>query len=489
MIVVVLVSLITTRYVLLALGVSDFGLYNVVGGLIGMLNFISAAMSTTTSRFINFEMGKGENGNPNKVFNICLVIHIIFALFLILLAETLGVWYVNNILSVEPGKEWDAMFVFQISTLIACIGMINVPYQSLLVAYEKFALSAAIDIFVTLVKLAFVLVLVSYKGNALMFYAISMCVVNVFSFLLYHFVAYRKWPEVIRHKLYKDKQYYKDIFSFNNYNILSTAAIISRSQGSNLLINYFFGTSVNGAFSVARSVQGFVEQFTSNIDQASGPQIIQSYSKNEKERSYYLAGKICRFSLLLYILVTIPLFCEMEYVLKLWLKSVPDGAVELCYCILLVCLISSTSAGIGQLINATGRVKWFKIELSFFYFLCLPVGFYLYKLGFPAYTILLLFVLSDVISRSIQLALLYKMISFDVRVFVIEAYLRPFVITLLAIIYYWFYHQVYLTSDIYHLLGIVVSFIFAIILVVAIGLKDSERKGITQIVKQRIKKI
>lgn len=488
MMIVVLVSLLTTRYVLLALGVSDFGLYNVVGGLIGMLNFISTAMSTTTSRFVNYEMGKADGGNPNKVFNICLVIHIAFAIVLILLTETLGVWYVNNILSVEPGKEGDAMFVFQMSTIIACLGLINVPYQSLLVAYEKFSLSAAIDVFVTLIKLGLVLILVSYKGDSLMFYSISMCAVTFCSFILYHIIAYRKWPEVIRHKFYRDRLYYKEILSFNNYNLLSTAAIVSRNQGSTLIINYFFGTIVNGAFSVARTVQSFVEQFTSNIAQAAGPQIIQSYSHNEKSRSFYLVGKICRFSLLLYLLLAIPLFCEMEFVLIFWLKSVPNGAVVFCKCILLVCLIAATSSGLLQLINATGHVKWFKIQSAVFYLICLPISFYLYKIGRPAHSILLLFVAADIMSRVFQLLLLRKQISFPILVFIKEAYVRPFLIVSISYLYYFLYSQVTLISGRLHFIGIVISFLFSTILILFVGLRRRERIVIMENVKSRIKK-
>lgn len=487
MIVVVLVSLITTRYVLLLLGVSDYGLYTVVGGLIGMLNFVSAAMSTTTSRFINYEMGKTVDGNPNKVFNICLVIHILFALLLILLAETLGVWYVNNVLSVEPGKERDAMLVFQMSTIIACIGMINVPYQSLLVAYEKFSLAAGIDIAVTFIKLAFVLALFVYKGNSLMFYSVSMCAVTFSSFFLYHYISYRKWPSVIRFRLYKDKKYYKEILSFNNYNLLSTVAIISRNQGSNLIINYYFGTSINGSFSIARSVQSLVDQFTSNLDQASGPQLIQSYSRKDENRSYYLTGKICRFSLLLYLVVVIPLLCEMEFLLGLWLKNIPEGAIDMCYCILLVCLISATSSGLGQLINAIGKVKWFKIELSFFYLMCLPIGFYMYKSGAPAYTILLLFVGSDVLSRIVQLLLLKHMINFDILGFVRESYLRPLFISLAALVYFYTYSHLHIDTFFEHLLGLILSLLFALLLVVFIGMNKNERVTMVNMIKSKIK--
>lgn len=475
MIIVILVSLLTTRFVLQALGVSDFGLYNVVGGVVGLLNFISTSMSSTTTRFINYEQGKPD-ANLNKVFNICLVIHIVFALILIALAETLGIWYINNYLSVEPGKEADAMFVFQISTIVACIGLINIPYQSLLISYEKFMLAAIIDIVLTIVKLLAVLFLFFIEGNALRYYAIGMCLVTACSFALYHIIACKNWPDVIKHKFYRDRQRYKEIFSFNNYNLLSIGAIISRNQGSNVIINYFFGTYVNGAFSVARHIQMFVDQFASNIDQAASPQIIQNYSKNNKERSNSLVSQICKFSLLLFLLVTIPLYAEMEFVLHLWLGEVPEGAVTFCQFILLVCLVSSTSAGLVHLINATGRVKWFKIAAALFYLLSLPLSIYFYHLGYPAYFILLFFVGADFLTRIVQLLLLKKYINFNVSTFIVSAYLRPAIIMVIAVIMVSIYKTLFIEFIIGHLVGVVVFFLVASILVFCVGLNAHERQ-------------
>lgn len=482
MLIVILVSLLTTRFTLQALGVSDFGLYNVVGGVIGLLSFISTSLSSTTARYINFEQGKTD-ANLNRVFNICLIIHIAFALILILLVETLGIWYINNYLSVEPGKESDAMFVFQISTVVACIGLINVPYQSLLISFEKFILSAVIDIVVTIVKLLVVLLLFVIDGNVLRIYAIGMCVVTACSFALYHIIAYKNWPEIIKHKIYRDRKLYKEILSFNNYNLLSTGAVISRNQGSNVVINYFFGTYVNGAFSVARNIQVFVDQFSSNIDHAASPQIIQNYSKNNKERSYALVGKICKFALLLLLLVSVPLYAEMEFVLHLWLGKVPEGAVAFCQFILLVCLVSSTSAGLVHLINATGRVKWFKISAALLYLLSLPLSMYLYHLGYPAYTILLLFVGSDILTRIVQLLLLKKYINFNVSTFIVSAYLRPAIIMAIAVIMVSVYKTLLIESIIGHLVGIGVIFLVVSIIVFSWGLNAHERKMVVSKIK------
>ena len=183
--VVTVISLVSTRFVLQALGASDFGLYNIVGSIITMLNIVSVAMCTTTRRFLNVEMGK-PNGNLNKIFNLCLAQHIVLAFILLIIAESLGLWYIHNYLNVSPDKINDAYYVFHISTIVACIGIVNVPYQSVIEAYEKFSTTAKVDIIIAIIKLLLILSLLIYEGNKLRYYAIIMCVTSLCSFLLFH---------------------------------------------------------------------------------------------------------------------------------------------------------------------------------------------------------------------------------------------------------------------------------------------------------------
>ena len=210
MIFVTFVGLFSSRFVLKALGASDYGLYNVVGGLIALFNVLGTAMSTTSRRYINVEMGKVD-GNLNRVFNICLLLHIGFATLILVIAETLGIWYVNSVLNVAEGKLGDAMFVFQVSTIVACIGLVNIPYMSLIEANERFDITALIDTATTAIRFSLIVVLLFYKGNALRFYAFLMCVMSLLSFTLYHLVCLHKWPVVIKHRLYRKSTLYKEI--------------------------------------------------------------------------------------------------------------------------------------------------------------------------------------------------------------------------------------------------------------------------------------
>ena len=202
MAVTILVGLVTSRLVLQALGASDVGIYSAVGSAVALVSVITGALSGTTTRFLNIEMGRAD-GNPNRIFNICHVIHLGGAAIILLLLETIGLWYIHAKLNVPPGKEADALFVFQVSTVVACLGIANVPFQSLFTVHEKFGTVAIVDIVNTLVKLGLVLLLFFMQGNpyALRVYAVMMSVSTWISFIAYHVMGSRRWPEIVRWKL------------------------------------------------------------------------------------------------------------------------------------------------------------------------------------------------------------------------------------------------------------------------------------------------
>lgn len=470
-----LISILTSRYVYKALGVSDYGLYNVVGGVIAMFSVIAGAMASTTIRFLNIEIGKLE-GDPNKVFNLCQVTHIVFALIVLILGESIGCYYINNYLNVPPGKESDAMFVFQVSTIVACIGVTNVPYQSVFVAKEKFFHIAVIDIINALVKLGLVVVLLYYPGNVLRLYAVIMSSTTVISFVAYHFLCFKYWPELVRWKLYRKYQDYKELLVYNNYNLLASSSLVLRSQGSNMLINFFFGTIVNGAFGIARTVQSFVEVFTVNFDTASAPQITQSVGRGDLQRASSIASRVCRMCQLLSYLIVFPLFVEMEFVLRIWLGDVTDDTVLFCRVMLLAVLVASTGGGLLRLKDALGKIKWFMLTFSFWYLLTIPVGYVLFKNGYPPVSILVLFLLSDCICRISQLILMRVIYRYDVLSFIKRAYFRPSIILILLIGYSFAYLNIInLNSSIGHLLGFTITALVCFVLIIVIGINESER--------------
>lgn len=480
------VSLVSSRLVLQTLGASDYGLYNVVGGVIAMLAFISSSQLVTTVRFLNYEMGK-PGGDVNRVFNKSLMLHTLIALLIFVLLESLGVFYILNYLNVDIGKEADAMFVFQVSTVVACISVVFVPFQSLFAAHERFVTIAVVEIVCAFVKLALVCLLFVYSGNALRFYALAMGFVTLMSFAIYYFLSHSKWPSIVKICLVREWRSYKDQLFFSNWNLLDAAAMVVRAQGAALLINLFFGTVVNAAYAIANTVLQQVNTFVGKFDIAVAPQITQNIGAGNEERSVKLASFTCRISVLLMEIIFFSLFIELEFILRLWLgDNLPAETVTLCQYTLLVALVSSTSSGLFQLINGLGKIKWFKIQKSAWYGLSILVGYVLFKWGYPPYFIVLLFVVSDILCRICQFCLLKTIYSMEVKSFIYDAYKRPAVVFLILALLVACYKTIGEHGFWGSLLGIASTLFISFILAVTIGLNDFERKTVVTAVRQRL---
>lgn len=478
-------GLLSSRFVLAALGASDFGLYNVVGATVIMFSFITSALYNTTTRFINYEQGK-SNGNVNRIFNMSLAIHVCFAVVALLILESVGVYYIHNYLNVAAGKESDAMFVFQVSTIVTCLSLISVPYNSLFIVHEDFRTIAKFDILGAIVKFALILALSYYGGNLLRFYALSMALVTALMSLAYYLIASKKWPKTTKFNLTKEKSKYKEILVFNNYSLLSAAALLFRNQGSSMVINYFFGTIVNAAYAISYAVQNYITTFVGNFDIASAPQITQNISRGNMDRTVFLASSTCRICMLLTLLLLFPIYCELPFILHLWLgDSMPESTVTFCKCTLLVALVSSTSGGITQLIRGTGKLKWFSIQFTILYILALLISIGLYNAEFPPYTVILSYTIADAISRCIQIYLLRRYIQFDISSFVLKSYLRPLGVFICGVAYVLTSEFISLEQYIGHIMNFATATLFMVVSIYYVGLYEEERNIILSYIKQR----
>ena len=477
------IGLYCSRLVLEALGFSDYGLYNVVGGVVGLFTFISTSLSKTTSRFINVEMGK-EKGDLNGVFNVCNILHLGIALLIFLFSEIIGVYYIEHYLNIDPGKEADAMYAFQVSIIMCCVGVTNVPFSSMFYATEKFLFRMVVQIMLMLFQLLMVLLLFHYEGNRLRLYSLMMTLSTVLTFIIYHYACYRYWPDVIKWKLVKERKLYKEALVYNNYNLLATMSVMGRSQGSALLINYFFGTTVNAAFAVAKSVEGHVLHFIGVFDSAAGPQLTHNYSAGNQERVIDLSRKIGKYCILMMMVASFPLWAEMDFVLHLWLVHVPDGPLSFCYMTLLIAFISITSGGLTQVINASGMVGRFRTVFSILMLSCIPMGFVLLKNGSPPYALLFLFAIVDAIWRVIQLYLLKKILKFPVKTYIYDVYIPALKV---LVVMTCFLVTTFRDDDafVWHAFRLVLVFLFTVLSVVFVGLNGKERAKLWSFVNKK----
>ena len=488
LIITTVLNLLATRYALLALGQSDFGLFNVVGGIVTILNVFSTAMSTTARRFINVEMGL-EDGNVNKVFNVCLKINYRLALLVFILAETIGMVYICFFLNVDQSKFFDSIVVFQLSIMVATLGVINVAYQSVIAAFERFSIVALIDVATHLLKLVLILLLFLFDDNRLIYYAIIMCLITVVSFSMYSGYCKWKWPDVVARRTVNDKNLYKAIMNFNNYTALGASSYIARAQGSNMIINYFFGTLMNGAFSIAYMIENYMMMFVSNLTVSSAPQIAISYSAGDFDRSIYLTQKINRFSILFMLALVFLLLLELDYVLGLWLGIVPEGAIILCTWTLISAFTRSLGEGIPTLIQTIGKIKWFQIIGSVLELLALPISIVLFSLGSPAQAIVICYIIASLIYRIVCFVLLYRMTKFDVWHFIKDSYL-PVLKVLLVLLPYYFLYKIYIKDIVvFGFLGLSLSLVVVFFLVLYLGLTAGERYFVINWMGKLVKRI
>lgn len=417
-------GLFTSRLIIRSLGASDFGLYSVVGGIVVMMSILNTVMTTTTYRYITFEMGKGNDEGVNRVFNISLVIHLCLSLFVLVFTETIGVYYVNHYLNIAPNKLTDALFVLRFSTYAVVISIVSIPFQGLVTAQEKFSVRAIIEIIRSVLALLVAITVVYFIGNRLRLYALLIAFVNIVPALLFFVYCKRKYKNIVKWNFQREKNKYREMIGYTGWLMFGTISWVGQRQGSDIIINAFFGTVLNAALGIANQVNNIVLMFARNLGQAAIPQITKSVSSKNAERTKTLVAYVSKYTCFLMLLPALPILLETEYLLGLWLGNVPSYTVIFCKLLIINALIESLSSGIPSLIMATGKIKLFMIIAGIITLISLPIAYILFKIGSPPYSILIVNIVSGVIIIAVNQVLLKKIINFNVNYFIKTSYLR-----------------------------------------------------------------
>lgn len=380
------VSLYTSRVVLDVLGVSDYGIYNIVGGVVVLFNFLNASMSGATSRFLTFEIGKGVKERIDNVFGNAISIHLLLSLIVAVLLETVGLWLLNTKLVIPADRMFAAQVVYQLSVLSTLFGITQVPYNAAIIAHEKMNIYAYAELAGVFLKLLIVYLLCIGNFDKLILYGVLMLAVSVSMMLFYRYYGWKHFEECRRGPSI-DKDTFKPMLSYAAWGLYGDGCYSLRQQGTNILLNMFFGTVVNAANGIASSVMGVVLSFTQNVLTAFRPQIIKSYAVGNLQRMERLMVYATKYSLLLMGLMTIVLSCEMDFILNLWLKEVPPYTPWICRIILCsFCVVScSFVATVG--IQASGSVKLQSfVGGSISLFGILPATYVVLKMGYSPYS-------------------------------------------------------------------------------------------------------
>ena len=382
MIINLAIGLYASRVILQTLGVSDYGLYGVVGGIVAMFGFFNGSMSSATSRFLSYELGGGDRQKLRETFSSALLLHFAIAILITLICETFGIWFLENKLVVPEGRLYAARWVLQFSICTMFFQVIQVPFNAAIISHERMSVYAYIEIGKSLLMLLIVYLLTIGQFDKLILYAILTSIVYVIIFFLYMFYSIKNFEEC-SFRIVWNKSILKTMLSYTGWQVYGNFSIMAITQGVNMLMNMFFGTLMNAAYDIAKRVEGLVMQLSTNFTTAMRPQIVKSYSAMEFTRTYSLMCNAMRVTFVLMLIICAPLMIESEYVLRLWLGVIPDYAVVLLRLSLVWNLMVALTTGYADVSNATGDIKIPGLLSGTMYLSIFPMTFLAYKLGAP----------------------------------------------------------------------------------------------------------
>lgn len=484
MLLIMAVTLYTSRVVLGTLGVKDYGIYNIVGGVVVLFSFINNSLSSATQRFLNFELGRGDAERLRQVFSMSLTIHICVAFIVVVLAETIGLWFLNTQMNIPLERVSAANRVYQFSILTICMQFVQVPYYACVVAYEKMSFFAYIAIAEVCLKLLIALFLIYVGFDKLCLYSVLTFCVAVIIFLCYKRYCNLKF-EISRYQYFWDKGMFSKLLSFSGWMLCGAAAGVGATQGINILLNMFYGVAVNAAMGISNQVNAAVNQFVSNFQTAFMPQVIKLYAVGDIPQLRVLTNRASRFSFLLLFALACPLMLNIDFVLHLWLKEVPPHAAAFCVLVLIYSLIESVSKPIGFVLHAIGRVRLYNITMSIALSMNIVFSFIFLQLGFPPEIVLVVNILVCVICLVIRLLLARSCHALRIWDYVCNVLLRSLGIACLVLplplyisTFYSQWTAFFATSLVFVLLLALVAYY--------IGFTQSERKKITMTIKSKI---
>lgn len=416
------VSLYTSRVVLSTLGIDDYGIYNVVGGFIGMFAFLNGAMAGCTQRFITIALGKGDEQNLKKVFSTCVITHGMIALIVFILAETIGLWFVLEKLVIPENRMTAAMVVYQCSIVSTMVMIMSFPYNADIIAHEKMSAFAYISIFEAFANLGIVYLLYIGVFDKLAFYAVLLLIVKVSVIIVYRIYCKKHFVESVFRWLF-EKSLLKEMLSFTGWNLWGGIAGTLMGQGINILLNIFFGPAVNAARGVAVQVQSAVQMFATNFQTALNPQMMKSYAAGELQIMHMLLFRSAKFTFMLLLCLMLPLILEIDTVLGLWLKEVPKYTNIFVCLMLCISMVDAVSNPFMTASAATGKVKVYQSVVGGILLMIVPLAYIPLKLGAEPYSVFIVHLTIAIIAFITRIFIIRKLIDLSIKEYLMNAIL------------------------------------------------------------------
>lgn len=489
MLLIMVVSLYTVRVVLQALGEVDYGLNNVVGGIITMFGFISTTLAGASMRFFSYELGRNDHEKLRQYFSVTFWCYVILVVIVVILAETVGLWFVRNKLVIPSERMTAAMWVYQGTVLGTIGGFLAIPYNSLILAREKMNIYAYVGVAEAALKLLVAYILtVSNFSDKLILYAILIFVVNLSNnlfYIIYNLINFKE----SRVYAFWDKAIFKDVFSYSSWSLLGSVSLVFRSQGINILINIFFGPVVNTARAIAYQVSNAINTFVNGFTQAVRPQQTKYYAAGDENSMLTLTYRATRICFFLILVLSLPVLFETKFILSLWLGTVPDLTVLFTRLVIGVSIIEAISTPLKGLISSTGVIKYNQIINSVILIAIFPVSWVLFKLGYPAATTMVVSLVATFLCHIVRIIISCKLTDMSFKEYVRETFVPIVIVSAISVVVTFLtYSLINAESWSGFLIVSLVSVVSSGICIWLFGMKPNERDLVKVFLMKKIKK-
>lgn len=481
------ISLFTSRVVLQTLGVEDYGIYDVVGGVVILLSFINDGMTTSTLRFLTFELGTGNKQKLNDVFVTSLHIHLLISLLIIILAETVGLWFLMEKMVIPPGRMIAAHWCYQLSIFTAVVNIMSYPYNAAIIAHERMSAFAYISILDAILKLLLVYLLLAFSYDRLILYAILFACEKLLLRSVYNVYCTRHFEECRYRWIYK-KPLFKEMLAFAGWNMWGNLAYVVSAQGLNMLLNVFFGPVANAARAVAVQVQSAVSQFAGNFQMAINPQITKTYATGQMKETHQLIFRSSRFTFCLLLILCLPLIVEAPAILGLWLKNVPEYSVSFVRLLLVILMVQQSANPLATAVAATGQVRKCELIIGTLMLVIVPMAYVALKMGGQPWAVYTVHLCIAVVASYVRLRIVMPMIGLKISEYVYNVMRRCGLVLLLSLAVPYIMKQLPFSGIGFSILNISLMICCTVILSFGLGLETQERKTLVSKVKAKLGK-
>ena len=470
-------GLLYTRFSLQALGINDYGLYSVIACIITFISIINTIMVTTSNRFIAIAIGKNDEEEVCRQFNVNLVIHVIIALLTVAIALPAGHWYIMHHVSYD-GDMQTVLRVFDVSIVAAAMSFVGVPYNGLLIARERFFVFCSTDVAMSLFKLFFTYLLIDHFEHKLIIYTYVMAFMTAFPTLVFFAYCRRQFAAITRFVFVREWRKYYDVLNFSIG--IGIVATIGKAQGGALIINMFFSTTMNAGLAVANSVGSILQTFANNAQKPISPQIVKNYAAGNLDRCTSLVCLASKATYLSMFFVSIPFILAPEVIFGLWLKEVPPYAITFTHLLIVDILIFSINAGVNDFVFATGKIKLYQMIVNTLLVSSIVVGYLAMRRGMPPEYLFYVYIAFSFLVFLVRPFIIIRITKFDVWALVRGSYVPVLLITLL------FAPTLYLKQVAGPIQSVVVAYAYFVLLLYFIGLRKNERQYVNSLIRNKM---